>query len=158
MAQDGCYDAFMKEDREYALTLITEYRRLESQIAEKRKELKLWQSRVELAREKGRSDLEEAALNRCRPLESELQELEVELSGLEKERDEAKASWKQERNRQGLSVDAEALARELEAISGPADAAGEELEKLQQQSETARELEELKRSMGLAEKEEQADE
>jgi phage shock protein A len=134
----------MAGEREYAVRIIMEAKRLTKTIEEKRLSRDKWEKRVELARNSGRKDLEQAAGKEAASLDFEIQQLEVEEASLLKEVEEARKSWKKARISEGLSVDAEALARSLEEMAGPADPIGEE------EADSA--LEELKREMGLDKK------
>ncbi len=139
----------MDGEREYALRIVMEAKRLKKTIEEKRQSREKWETRVELARNSGRKDLEQAARKEAASLDFEIQQLEVEEATLQKEVEEAKASWKKARISEGLSVDAEALARSLEEITGPADPDGEELDMLKKEADAESALEKLKREMGL---------
>lgn len=140
----------MEHEREYALDLVMEAKRIRKTVEEKRALRERWEKRLALAREAGRSDLEEAAGNEIAALDSEIQRLEVEEAMLAKEVEQAKAEYRTARIRGGLSVDAEALAESLEAEAGPADPAGRELDELGRQAEADAALEALKKEMGLA--------
>jgi phage shock protein A len=139
----------MDGEREYAVHLVMEAKRLKKTIEEKRQSREKWENRVDLARKSGRKDLEQAAGKEAASLDFEIQQLEVEETSLLKEVEEAKKSWKRARITEGLSVDAEALALSLEEMAGPADPDGEELEKIKKEADAESALEELKREMGL---------
>lgn len=141
----------MTSEQEYALTVAAEKKRLEKQITEKKADRTKWEERVSLASKAGREDLKAAAEKEVGNLDSEIQQLEVEYTALLRDFEEAKRSWKSESIRQNLSVDAAALARELEAAAGPApDKTEQELEQLAADARGEDELAALKRSMGLS--------
>jgi hypothetical protein len=152
------YDIVMESEQEYALDLIRARKKLLKEIEEKKSSRSKWESRVLLAKKAGRADLEAAAEKECSALDSVIQELEVEESTLAKETEKAKAEWKTARVSRGLSVDAAALAAELEAMAGPEaarsnDPAAIELDAMQKEAEVQEALEALKREMEAGEKE-----
>jgi uncharacterized protein YlxW (UPF0749 family) len=137
----------MNADREYALRIATEAKRLEKSISGKKSELKTWLSRVDLAENSKKEELAEAAKKRVSELEAEIQKLEVEARLLSRDVEEAKTLWKNNAPERLLSTDAEALVRRLDALAGNIGSESEAFAELQRNADAEAALEELKRSM-----------
>lgn len=141
------YHLSMNADREYALRIATEAKRLEKSISGKKSELKTWLSRVDLAENSEKEELAEAAKKRVSELEAEIQKLEVEARLLSRDVEEAKTLWKNNAPERLLSTDAEALVRRLDALAGNIGSESEAFAELQRNADAEAALEELKRSM-----------
>ncbi len=142
----------LESAREYIFAHAVDLKRLEKEIAAARSEAELWKSRVELARSKGRSELESAA-------ETRIAETEAGIATLESERAELAAKLSRLREQLPLlrarerSIDPDRLLAELQLMTGEllggendaAAAAERDLAELEADQTAESELAELKR-------------
>ena len=110
-------------------------------------ELETWQKRVDLAASHGREDLKAQAETRVQWAREELARLAAEEKSLALDVTDLKHLLKNKAHTMEMSVDAQALAEQLEEAAGDAvDPLADEMK----DAETDMSLEELKREMGLS--------
>ena len=68
-------DQMERATREYLISLVATLKKTRAALTEERQELERWQSRVELARNKGREDLASQAEQRANEAEQRLKRL-----------------------------------------------------------------------------------
>ncbi len=132
--------------KEYVLTLITENRKLDKEIAAIQDEIRLWAGRVKLAADSGRTDLQSQAEIRLGEIKQKLDRRMNEKSSLEGEVKTLKRKLLYLKNKPEMSVDADLLIAQFDMLLGE-KAEEDELEKKFATFEADSMLNELKKKM-----------
>jgi len=133
-----------KNDKEYLISIKTEYKLLEQKYIKTREDLKKWETRVNLAKEKGKTNLQTEAEDRAEIVRNDIRYLTDQLMGLKLEVEKA-VSAIHESPQQQLSIDPNRLLAEINNLIGDGNAM--ELEKDINRIKADNELERLKREM-----------
>jgi phage shock protein A len=107
--------------KEIVLRVIASRKETTRQRMKLEEELGVWRSRVDLAAQAGKSDLEAAARTRVVDLEFQLDGLRAEETELSREVDRLKQELRRVAAEPKLTVDADALLASLAAITGERD-------------------------------------
>jgi chromosome segregation ATPase len=129
-----------QQAKEFLLGHITALKETERQYQSNLEEFKLWQQRSELAAKKQREDLKLAAQARSEEIKASLEKLLAEMQELKKGIDVIKSQLPAIAAESELTIDAEALALELEAVAGKPDLTAQAIKDL----DTEQQLENLK--------------
>ncbi len=133
-----------KNDKEYLITIKTEYKLLEQKYIKNREDLKKWETRVTLAKEKGNTNLQMEAEGRAEILQNDVKYLTDQLIGLRLEVEKAVRAI-HESPPQELSIDPNKLLADMNNLIG--DGNTMELEKDINRIKADNELERLKKEM-----------
>lgn len=131
-------------DKEYLITIKTEYKLLEQKYIKIREDLKKWETRVTLAKEKGNINLQMEAEGRAEILQNDVKYLTDQLTGLKLEVEKAVRAIHESPPRE-LSIDPNKLLADMNNLIG--DGNTMELEKDINKIKADNELERLKREM-----------
>ena len=132
-----------KNDREYLITVKTEYKLLEKKYIKAREGLKKWEGRVNLARQKGKTGLQMEAEGRAEIVRNDIKYLTDQLMSLKMEVEKAVRAIHD--SPQQLSIDPNKLLADLNNLIGNGNTM--ELEKDINGIKVDNELERLKRDM-----------
>lgn len=132
--------------KEYVLTLMTESKKLDKEIAAIQDEIRLWAGRVKLAADSGRTDLQSQAEIRLGEIKQKLDRRMNEKSSLEGEVKTLKRKLLYLKNKPEMSVDADLLLAQFEMLLGE-KAEEDELEKKFDKFEADSMLDDLKKKM-----------
>lgn len=132
-----------KNDKEYLITVKTEYKLLEQKYIKTREDLKIWESRVNLAKEKGNTNLQMEAEGRAEIVRNDIKYLTDQLMILKTEVEKAVRAI-HESPRQ-LSVDPKKLLADMNNLIG--DGNTMELKQDINKIKADNELKRLKREM-----------
>ncbi len=132
-----------KNDREYLIIVKTEYKLLEKKYLKAREDLKIWESRVNLAKEKGKTDLQMEAEGRAEIVRNDIKYLTDQLMSLKMEVE--KAVREIHESPQQLSIDPNKLLADMNNLIGDRNTI--ELEKDINRIKADNELERLKKDM-----------
>ncbi len=133
-----------KDDREYFISVKTEYKLLETKFLKARDKLVKWETRAILAEEKGESSLQSEAENQVEIIRNDINYLTDQLMGLKKEVEKAVTAIR-ELPQQQLSVDPNKLLAEMNTLIG--DRQSLNLEKEIKTIKVDNELERIKKKM-----------
>lgn len=117
-----------QEAKQYVLQYLKALQEVRRQKKDKQEDFETWEKRVRLAKEQGRDDLQQEALERCRQLADEHDSLSQQEKSLQEDVDALKSRLATFTER---SVNAEALLGQLEGVVGDShetDRAVDELE------------------------------
>ncbi|HUX13235.1 MAG TPA: hypothetical protein VMW87_09405 [Spirochaetia bacterium] len=134
--------------REYVLQYIVSLKQLQKKREQLRQELKLWSDRSALAAEKGREDLKEQALAKCRETSAADEQLAAEERGLESDVQDMKRQLEMIRRQPEGAIDTDLLLAQLEQVVGEKDPTAQKFRSF----EAEQDLDNLKRGLD-AEKE-----
>jgi len=132
--------------KEYVLTVMTESKKLDKEIAAIQDEIQLWAGRVKLAADSGRTDLQSQAEIRLGEIKQKLDRRISEKSSLEAEIKTLKRKLLYLKNKPEMSVDADLLLAQFDMLLGD-EAEEDELEKKFDSFEADSMLDELKKKM-----------
>lgn len=132
-----------KNDREYLITVKTEYKLLEQKYIKAREDHKKWENRVNLARQKGKTNLQMEAEGQAEIVRNDIKYLTDQLLSLKMEVEKAVRAIHE--SSQQLSIDPDKLLADLNNLIG--DSGAMELEKDINGIKADNELERLKREM-----------
>ena len=133
----------MKKDREYLITVKTEYKLLEQKYIKAREDLKKWETRVNLAKEKGNTNLQMEAEDRSEIIRNDIKYLTDQLMSLKTEVEKAVRTIHE--SPQQLSIDPNKLLADMNNLIGNGNT--RVLEKDINKIKADNELERLKREM-----------
>lgn len=133
----------LADARTYVLSFVTAKKQTETQRVAAAKDVELWRKRVELAQNNSRSDLAEQAQSRLNEATAKLQKLLSEERDLDFKVTELKRRLGNMAEQPQMSVNAQALAEQLESVVGPDHSTTEQTEDVE--AELA--LEALKRKL-----------
>ncbi len=140
---DSLSHADSKNDKEYLITVKTEYKLLEQKYIKAREDLKKWETRVNLAKQKGKTDLQMEAEGRAGIVRNDIKYLIDQLMGIKVEVEKAVRAIHESPLR--LSIDPDKLLADLNNLIG--DGNTMELEKDINGIKADNELERLKKEM-----------
>ncbi len=129
--------------KEYVYQYVATYNNVAKQLEQARNDAALWQRRAELARDKGDEELTQAAVERWEAAQSRVEQLAQEEQELARKVERLKMSWDRLSRTPERTVDAEALAQQLDEIVGEEDKTRHRMKDVEADSA----LEELKRKM-----------
>jgi phage shock protein A len=132
-----------KNDKEYLISIKTEYKLLEQKYIKTREDLKKWETRVNLAKEKGNTNLQMEAEGRAEIVRNDIKYLTDQLMGLKTEVEKAVRALHE--SPQQLSIDPNKLLTDMNNLIG--DSNNMELEKDINGINVDNELERLKKEM-----------
>lgn len=130
--------------KEYVIALLTTIKETGTKRKQLEKEVELWRSRVHLAREHSRQDLELQAAEKAEEKQSELDGLIAEENEYIQELRTAKVQLEAIKNQPSLSINPDLLLAELEMVVGEPDTASEKFKEF----EAEQALDELKKQLG----------
>lgn len=133
-----------KNDKEYLITIKTEYKLLEQKYIKTREDLKKWKTRITLANEKGNTNLQMEAEDRAEILQNDVKYLTDQLIGLKLEVEKAVRAI-HDSPPQELSIDPNKLLADMNNLIGDGNTV--ELEKDINKIKADNELERLKKEM-----------
>lgn len=133
----------LADARAYVLSFVTAKKQTETQRVAAAKDVELWRKRVELAGSNSRSDLAAQAQSRLNEATAKLQKLLSEERDLDFKVTELKRRLGNMAEQPQMSVNAQALAEQLESVVGPDHSTTEQTEDVE--AELA--LEALKRKL-----------
>lgn len=131
-------------DKEYLIAIKTEYKLLEQKYIKAREDLKKWETRVTLAKEKGNTNLQIEAEGRAEILQNDVKYLTDQLIGLKPEVEKAVRAI-HESSPQQLSIDPDKLLADMNNLIGDGNTI--EVKKDINRIKVDNELERLKKEM-----------
>lgn len=138
-----------KNDREYLITVKTEYKLLEQKYIKAREDLEKWEARINIAKQKGKTDLQMEAEGRAEIIRNDIKYLTDQLMGLKMEVEKAVRAIRE--SPQQLSIDPDKLLNDLNNLIGDGVQTGlkpvSELEKNINGIKVDNELERLRKEM-----------
>ena len=134
--------------REYVHQFLTSLRFTQHQHEKLEALRQTWEDRVRLANERDRADLVAPARERLAEVQTQIGALSAEASELEPQLDVMRAQLRRLSTRPEMTVNAEQLLAELNALVGERDELGEDFEQLEHQTRTEDQLRELKGRLG----------
>lgn len=139
------YSSFVnsKKDKEYLITIKTEYNILEKKYISAREELNKWEERITLAEKKEKPGLKKEAEGQAEQIRSKIKYLTDQLTGLKADVEQAIITIR--KSPQQLSIDPEKLLAEMEGLIG--NGVAMDLEKDLNEINVDNELERLKKEM-----------
>ena len=129
--------------RTYLITLMTETKKINYEISSIKDEISVWEGRVALASEKGRSDLQAQASVKLDEIRQKLETRSGEKNSLDAEIATLKRKLLVMKNKPEMSVDADMLLSQFQMMLGESD----ELEQKFKSEEADAMLSELKNKM-----------
>ncbi len=129
--------------KEYVLQYIVSLKRVQKQREQLKQELKLWSDRSALAAGKGREDLKEQALAKCRETSADDDRLAAEERSLESDIQEMKRQLEMIRRQPEGALDTDLLLAQLEQVVGEKDLTAQKFRSF----EAEQDLENLKRGL-----------
>ena len=131
--------------KEYIAAVLSTLKQTKIKRIELQKELEKWKSRVILAGDQGRTDLQAEAALKAEQIQDDLQKIMYEELELKKELDIVKSQLLHIQNQPEITVDADLLLAQLEMVVGERD----ELADKFKEAEADLELKQLKKEMDL---------
>ena len=122
-------DEVEKAARNYLISLISTLKKTRAARAKQEHEVRRWEQRVELAREKGREDLAAQAEQRAGEAQQALEKLKTEEQEVLGEFREAQTRYKIESMIPQKRINPEQLLAALEMVAGPPDTLQDELDR-----------------------------
>lgn len=107
--------------KEYVLQYIVSLKRVQQRRSQLAEELKLWSDRAGLAAEKGREDLKEQALAKCREVSATDDQLAAEERSLTMDIQDMKRQLEMIRRQPVATVNTDLLLAQLEQVVGEKD-------------------------------------
>ncbi|MBN2049220.1 MAG: hypothetical protein JW760_02145 [Spirochaetales bacterium] len=133
--------------RQYLIALMANLKQIKEKQKKLQEELTLWKNRINLAREKGRTDLEGAAVQRVEEITEQLRTLSAEEAELSREAFRMKTRLPAAQAETSKTVNTDLLLAELELLVGEPDTLSRQFE----EEEAEAVLKELKKDMGISE-------
>lgn len=137
----------MRSARQYLIAITANLKQIKEKKNKLKGELETWNSRIELARQNNRSDLEATAVQKTEDIKYRLQTLSSEEAELVREASRMKARIGLLKTEIDTSVNADMLLSELEMLIGEQDTLSKQFE----EEEAEATLKKLKEEMGLSE-------
>ena len=133
-----------KNDREYLITVKTEYKLLEKKYLNSREKLEKWETRAKLAEEKGKFKLQSEAEGQAEIVRNNIKYLTEQFVGLKIEVEKALETTRKSPQQQ-LSIDPNKLLADMNTLIG--DKQSFEIDKELKIIQVDNELEKLKKNM-----------
>ena len=131
--------------KEYVAAVLSTLKQTKIKRIELQKELEKWKSRVKLAGDQGRTDLQAEAVLKAEQIQEDLRKIMYEELELKKELDIVKGQLLHIQNQPEITIDADLLLAQLEMVVGERD----ELADKFKEAEADLELKRLKKEMDL---------
>lgn len=107
-----------RDAQEYVRHYVASLKEVQRKRSQVKAEFDKWESRARLAKEKGRTDLEEQAMAQCRDLASRYDSLGAEEQQLDTDVQVLKKNLTKLQQKPERTVDAEALLEQLSGVTG----------------------------------------
>ena len=136
-----------EDAKQYIVAVMATLKQTKSKRIQLERELEMWESRVNLAVEKGRQDLIEGAERKVTQLKEDIQHLTSEEHSYSEGLDRMKRQLRFLRAQPEMSVDVDLLTAQMDMMLGESEKAEAETQENFRKAEADWALEELKRKM-----------